>query len=92
MSTGFIEKKLLMAGNADAKHIDNAASVCDNFPPPSVLAILAESITVIAPASPDNNLRPNIVSPNNRVPIKVNKATNGGWSTYPKSRCLLQAK
>ncbi len=92
MSTGFIEKKLLMAGNADAKQIDSAARDLANLPPPRVPAILAESNTVIAPASPDKNLRPKIVSPKIHLPANVNKATRGGWSTYPKSRCLLHAK
>ena len=78
MSTGFIEKKLLMAGKAPEKHIESAASDLAGFPPPRVPAILAESNTVTAPASPDKNLSPNIVSPKIHVPTKVNTATKGG--------------
>jgi hypothetical protein len=92
ISTGFIEKKLHRAGKADAKHIESAASDWDIVPPPSVRAILAESNTVIAPESPDKNLSPIIVSPNIQEPTRVNTATKGGWSTYPKSKCLLHAK
>ena len=91
MSTGFIEKKLLIAGKATAKHIESAASDLANLPPPSIPAIFAENNTVTAPASPDKNLRPNFVSPKTDLSMNVNRATNGGWSTYPKSRCLLHA-
>lgn len=78
MSTGFIEKKLLIAGNAIAKNIDIAARDWENLPPPKTLAICAESITVMAPESPDINRRLNIVSPNIRVLKKVKSATRGG--------------
>ena len=78
MSTGFIEKKLLIAGNAIAKNIEIAARDWENLPPPKTFAICAESITVMAPESPDINRRLNIVSPNIRVLKKVNRATRGG--------------